>query len=118
MLYTKHTSVTTTDATTLWTMPSGYMAHIVFAFVANHGGSTNSVSLWYEDGGSPLVNIYDGTSLNSKNRLTLGNGGGPIFVLHAGETVKVQTSSAGDVDFAVTFDLLERPSSFVNFNGS
>ena len=38
-----------------------------------------------------------------------------VFVLQPGDQVKVQTSGAGDVEFAVTFDLLEAPTTFVNF---
>ena len=115
MLYTKHVSITTTAVSTLWTMPSGFMAVIQHIFVANHGGSTNQVNLWYESGGTPLVTIYDGVSLGSGSRLTLGNGGGPLFALHSGELVKASIDAAGDVDFAVTFELVERPSSLVNF---
>ena len=32
------------------------------------------------------------------------------------EQIKAQTGSAGDVEFAVTLDLLEAPATFVNFS--
>lgn len=114
MLYTKHVELTTTAETTLFTVPDGYHAIIHYIFIANHGGSANDASLWYING-SDRVDIFDGTSITGGAKETLGNGGGPLFVLHEGEAVKAQTGSAGDVEFAVTFDLVGVPVALVNF---
>jgi hypothetical protein len=64
--------------------------------------------------------FFDGTSINAGNKETLGgqNDKG-IFVLHNGDVVKAQASAAtGQMEVAVTFELLERPAAFSNFNGS
>ena len=116
MLYTKHTTLTTTDLTTLFTMPSGFHAVVQYVFVANHGGSTNSIDLYWDASGTPQVYIFDGTNVAGGGKETLSNGGGPLFVLHENEAVKCYSSGAGYLEVVVTFDLLRAPASLVNFN--
>jgi len=41
-----------------------------------------------------------------------------VFVLQPGDSIKAFTTAAGDMEFVVTFDLLEAPAVFTNFNGS
>ena len=116
MLYTKHIQLTDATETTLFTVPSGFHAVIHYVFIANHAGSTKTASLQFHNaGGANRVDIFDGESVGSGNRLTLGNGGGPMFVLHEGEVVKVQTEASSDMEFAVTFDLNEMSPTLVNF---
>ena len=116
MLYTKHIELTDATETTLFTVPTGFHVIIYYVFVANHGGNTKNASLHFaESDGSNRVDIYDGESLSSGSRLTLGNGGGPLFVLHEGEVVKCQTEALAEMEFAVTFDLLEMSPSLANF---
>jgi len=116
MLYTKHVQLTDATETTLFTVPTGFHVVIHYIFIANHAGNTKTASLHFaESGGANRVDIYDGESVGSGNRLTLGNGGGPMFVLHEGEAVKVQTEASSDMEFAVTFDLVDMPSALVNF---
>ena len=120
MLHTKHTTLTNATEQTLFTIPAGYTIHIVYIFVANHGTSTNQVSLWWETGGVDQMYFFDGTSINAGSKETLGgqNDKG-IFVLHNGDIVKTQASAAtGQMEVAVTFQLLERPTAFSNFNGA
>jgi hypothetical protein len=91
----------------------------VYIFIANHGGSTNQISLWWETGGVDQMYFFDGTSIGAGNKEIIGgqNDGG-IFVLHNGDTVKTQASSStGQMEVAVTFQLLERSAAFSNFNG-
>jgi len=118
MLYTKHTTLTTTDLITLFTMPSGFHAVVQYVFVANHGGSTNSIDLYWDHSSTPQVYIFDGTNVAGGGKETLSNGGGPLFVLHENEAVKCQASGAGNLEVVVTFDLLPAPASLVNFNGT
>ena len=118
MLYTKHTTLTDTTLTTLFTVPSGFHAVISFVFVANHDGSTNDIDLYWDLSGTPQVYIFDGTNVAGGGKETLENGGGPLFVLHENEAVKCQTGSAGNIEVAVTFDLIDIPPALVNFNGS
>ena len=116
MLYTKHVELTDATETTLFTVPDGFHAIIHYIFVANHGGNTKNASLHFANSdGSNRVDIYDEESLSSGGRLTLGNGGGPLFVLHEGEVVKAQTEASSDMEFAVTFDLIETAPALVNF---
>ena len=120
MLYTRH--VTLTDATeqSILTIPNGFVAHVKYVYIANHGGSTNQVDLFWETGGVPDVYIFDGTSIGSGNREILGDSGsGVIFVLSENETVKAQASSGtGSIEIVMTIDLLDQPPTFVNFNGA
>ena len=118
MLYTKHARLTTTDLTTLFSVPSGFHAIVSYVFIANHGGSTNSIDLYWDVSGTPQVYIFDGTNVAGGGKETLGNGGGPLFVLHENEVVKCQSASAGSLEVVVTFDLIEQAPAFVNFNGS
>ena len=114
MLYTKHKKLTTTTETLLFSVPTGFHVIIYYIFIANHSGSTNSASLNFVQG-SERIDIFDGTNVAGGGRQTLGNGGGPLFVLHEGENVNIQTVSAGDVEFAVTFELKENPAVLLNF---
>ena len=119
MLYTKHITITDTAVQEVFAVPNGYICHINYIFVANHGGSTNQVDLYWDLASVPQVYIFDGTTINGTSKETLGGQSDKgIFVLHEGETVKAQTSSAGNVEVVVTFDLLPKPNVLVNFNGS
>ena len=119
MYYTKHITITNTDETSVFTIPNGYVVYINYIYVANHGGSTNNVDLWWETGGVDQMYFFDGTSINGGNREILGGQSeAPIFVLHNGDTVKAQASSSGNIEIAFTFKLVEQAPAFVNFNGS
>ena len=115
MLYTKHKELTTTTETLLFSVPTGFHVIIYYIFIANHNGSTNTASLNFVQG-SERIDIFDDTNIGGGDKETLGNGGGPLFVLHEGENVNIQTGSAGDVEFAVTFELKENPAVFLNFS--
>jgi len=116
MLYTKNANVTTTDESTIVTIPDGYVAHWNMLFVVNLGGSTNGVGLYVDKADSTRIDILGGGNVSSKDYLLLD--GAAVFVLQAGDAIKAYTTSAGDVEFVVTFDLLEQAPTFVNFNGS
>jgi len=116
MLYTKHINLTDATETTLFTVPSGFHAVIQYIFIANHAGSTKDASLHFANsGGGNRVDIFDDVNVSSGDNLTLSNGGGPLFILHEGEVAKAQTEAGSDMEFAVTFDLLEMASALVNF---
>jgi hypothetical protein len=44
--------------------------------------------------------------------------GNATFVLQQGDVIKAAAGSAGNIEVVVTFDLLEAPATFVNFNGN
>ena len=118
MLTTAHTTVTSTTETTLFTVPDGYTANIYYIFIANHGGSANTVTLkWENSSGVDQLYFFDGDSVNGGNKETLGGQSSvPLFVIQAGEVVKCQTGSAGDVEFAMTIELAVRTPGFNNFD--
>jgi len=116
MLYTKNTNVTTTAVATMVTIPSGYVAHWNMLFVSNLGGSTNGAGIYVDKADGTRVDILGGGNVSSKDFLLID--GNAVFVLQAGDAIKAYTTAAGDMEFVVTFDLLEQPATFVNFNGS
>lgn len=119
MYYTKHTTLTDTTEAELFAIPRGYHAYITFVFAANHGGSTNSVVVkWTDDDPVPndLMYIFDAVTIQNGSNVTLGGQSqAPIFVLHEGEVVRCSSASAGNVEVAVTFELVENAPSLVNF---
>lgn len=116
MLYTKHVQLTDATETTLFTVPNGFHAVIYYIFIANHAGSTKDASLHFvNSGGANRIDIFDAVNVASGDKQTLDAGGGPLFVLHEGEVVKVQTEASSDMEFAVTFDLREMAPALVNF---
>lgn len=114
MLYTKNANVTTTTPETIVEIPSGYVAHWSMLFVSNIGGSTNGVGLYVNKADSTRIDILGGGNLSSKDYILLSDA---IFVLQPEDEVVAFTTAAGDVEFVMTFDLLEAPSVFTNFNG-
>ena len=114
MLYTKNANVTTTDESTIVTIPSGYVAHWNMLFVTNIGGSTNGVGIYVNKADTTRIDILGGGNLSSKDYILLSDA---IFVLQPEDEVVAFTTAAGDVEFVMTFDLLEAPSVFTNFNG-
>ncbi len=116
MLYTKHVQLTDATETTLFTVPTGFHVVIYYIFIANHETASKTASVHFSNsGGANRIDIFDGESVGGGNRLTLDAGGGPMFILHEGEVVKVQTEASSDMEFAVTFDLLEMSPALVNF---
>jgi hypothetical protein len=115
MLYTKNVNVTTTDESTIVTVPSGYVAHWNMLFVSNLGGSTNGAGIYVAKADASRIDILGGGNVSSKEYILLSDA---VFVLQAGDAIKAYTTAAGDMEFVVTFDLLEQAPTFVNFNGS
>ena len=115
MLYTKNVNVTTTDVSTIVTIPSGYVGHWNMLFVSNIGGSTNGAGIYVDKADGTRVDILGGGNVSSKEYILISEA---VFVLQADDAIKAFTTAAGDMEFVVTFDLLEQPATFVNFNGS
>ena len=115
MLYTKNINLTDTTTQTIVTIPSCYVAHWSMAFVSNLHNSTNDITLFIDKTPDPDVYIFNGTNVQSKEYLLLD--GNAVFVLQAGDVIKASSGSSGNMEVVVTFDLLEAPATFVNFNG-
>ena len=117
MLATKHKTLTDATEQTILEVPTGYICYISYVFIANHGGSTNTIDLWWESEGTPQVYMFDGASINGKTREELGGQASTaIFVIHSGESVKAQAGGTGNMEVAITFDLRYQPINFSNFN--
>ena len=115
MLYTKNANVITTDVVTIVTVPNGYVAHWNMSFVSNLGNSTNGAGLYVDKHDSTRVDILGGGNVSAKDYILLSDA---VFVLQPGDAVKAFTTSSGDMEFVITFDLLEAPAVFNNFNGA
>ena len=117
MLYTKNKNLTDTSTQTIVTIPNGYVAHWNMVFISNLHNATNSITLFVEKPNpTPDVYIYNGTNISSKENLLLD--GNAVFVLQPGDVIKAAAGSSGNMEVVVTFDLLEAPAVFNNFNGS
>lgn len=119
-LFTKFTTLTTTDETEIVQIPVGYVAHVNVLFVANSRVTNNpsdvTVSIYkgkdesgnYED---LLINVADEATVPAGEYILEDNF---VFVLQPGEVITAQASVAGKVRVAVTFDLLYT-SALLNF---
>ena len=119
-LFTKFTTLTTTDETEIVQIPTGYVAHVNVLFVANskvtNHPSDVTVSIYkgkdesgnYED---LLINVADESTIPAGEYILEDNF---VFVLQPGEVMTAQASEAGKVRVAVTFDLLYT-SALLNF---
>ena len=115
MLYTKNVNLTDTSTQTIVTIPSGYVAHWNMVFVSNLHNSTNNITLFVDKTPDPDIYILNGTNVQSKEYLLID--GNAVFVLQPGDVIKASSGNAGNIEVVVTFDLLESPATFVNFNG-
>ena len=123
MLYTKNANVTTTGESTIVTIPDGYVAHWNMLYVVNLGGSTNGATLYVDKWSEaeqdyttiPDIYILGGGNVSSKEYILLSDG---VFVLQPKDRIMASTTAAGDMEFVITFDLLEAPAIFTNFNGA
>ena len=116
MLYTKNVNLTDTSTQTIVTIPSGYVAHWNMVFVSNLHNSTNNITLFVDKTPDPDIYILNGTNVQSKEYLLID--GNAVFVLQPGDVIKASSGNAGNIEVVVTFDLLESPATFVNFNGA
>lgn len=123
MLYTKNANVTTTAESTIVTIPTGYVAHWNMLYVVNLGGSTNGATLYVDKWNAtqedyattPDIYILGGGNVSSKEYVLLSDG---VFVLQPKDKIIASTTSAGNMEFVITFDLLEAPAVFTEFNGA
>ena len=119
-LFTKFTTLTTTDETEIVQIPTGYVAHVNVLFIANSKVTSHNVDVTvsiykgkdesgnYED---LLINVADESTVPAGEYILEDNF---VFVLQPGEVMTAQASVAGKVRVAVTFDLLYT-SALLNF---
>ena len=119
-LFTKFTTLTTTDETEIVQIPAGYVAHVNVLFIANSKVTNQNVDVTVsiykgkdEDGNYEdlLINVADESTVPAGEYLLEDNF---VFVLQPGEVMTAQASLAAKVRVAVTFDLLYT-SALLNF---
>ena len=116
MLYTKNVNLTDTSTQTIVTIPNGFVAHWNMAFISNLHNATNDITLFVDNTHDHDLYILNETNVSSKEYLLIDRNA--VFVLQEGDVIKASAGSAGNIEVVVTFDLLEQPATFVNFNGS
>jgi hypothetical protein len=115
MLYTKNVNVTTTAVSTIVTIPNGFVAHWNMLYISNLGNQNNNATVYVDKSDGTTLNLIDGYTISNKNFLLFSDA---VLVLQPEDVVMCSTTSAGDMEFVITFDLLEAPAVFNNFNGA
>jgi len=115
MLYTKNANVTTTAVSTIVTIPNGYVAHWNMLYISNLGNQNNHATVYVDKSDGTVLNIINGYTISNKNFLLFSD---VVLVLQPEDVIMCSTTSAGDMEFVITFDLLEAPAVFNNFNGA
>jgi len=119
MFTTVHKTLTDDTETTLFTVPSGYVANIYYIFVANHGGNTRDITLkWENSSGVDQLYFFDEANVSSKDIKTLGGQSSvPLFVIQEEEVIKTQAGhSSVEFEVAMTIDLAPRTPGFNSFD--
>ena len=127
MLYTKHSRPASgVTSTSIFEVPVGHHVIIKHIFIANHAGSTNTVSLKlqlnttqppYVANWVDQLDILDGKSVAGNDYFSLRYG--QLFVFHENERLLgLPGSATGDIEFAITLDLIPNPNVLPTFDGS
>ena len=111
MLVTKNINLTDTTLQTVIDVPASFQLHLKTVYIVNSGGTDNDVTLVVNKvpdptsgNAEPDLYIYNEHPVASKDTLVLGD---PVhFVLNSEESLKASTKTAGDVEVAVTFELV------------
>ena len=117
MLYTKNVNVTTagTPATQILDIPRGFVAHWTMLYISNLGNQNNNATVYVDKSDGTTLNIINGYTISNKNFLLFSDA---VLVLQPEDVIMCSTDSAGNMEFVITFDLLEAPAVFNNFNGA
>ena len=113
MKYTKGIELDDTTQATVFTVPSGHVAHVEYIFLENHSLNDVDMDLLIEEGDTEIF-LMDATELKSAEPTEFFRG---IFVLQSGKKMKAQLATAEDyVSIAVTFELLPAPNTLHSFD--
>lgn len=115
MLYTKDVTLTDDTLTTVFTVPTGHVAHWSMLFISNHKGSTDDITVYIDKASGTDVYIFEAKNVSSKDYLLLSDA---VFVLQPGDKVMAQAGSAtANFSVACTIELLNAPNVVTEFNG-
>ena len=120
MLVTKNINLSGTTPQTVIDVPNSFQLHLKTVYIVNSGGADNEVTLVVNkvpdpDGRDiePDLYIFNEHPVPSKDTLVLGD---PIhFVLNSQEVLKASATTAGDVEVAITFELVYMATVLNNF---
>lgn len=91
---------------TIFTVPTGYDAHVTLFFVSNVGGSTQTATAKWHDGS--VIPFIGDKSFGAGDYLQFGGGYGAHLVMKEGDYFSVSTNG-GDFSFIISYDLLRTP---------
>jgi hypothetical protein len=91
-------------ATTVFTVPSGYVAEVDMLFIGNHSGNNKTVTAVWKHGHNPAhqIRIIDGYQLAAKQFIQFKDGS---VVFQQGDSLVVTPEASSDMSVIVTFDL-------------
>ena len=89
--------------TTVYTVPTGYVAHWNLMYVFNNTGSTKTcLAYWHDSSENADIYVLNG-SINSKEYVR--QDGGAYVVLEEGDSVKMQSETGSTFSTICTFEL-------------
>lgn len=98
------TVLTTTDKTTVYTVPTGYYALWNLAYAVNHSGNNKYIDIiWYDASTNTEYFVVDNYVLSPTQFLKFD--GGAYVVLEEGDQVRVQIELAATMNVINTFEL-------------
>ena len=103
-LVTKSVDLTTTNQTTIYTVPANHSA-VVQAIILSNTDSTNRNILIQRNDGSGTVNIFEGRAITANSSVALVDVNTPLF-LDAGDIVYATATTANTL--LVTVSVEER----------
>lgn len=91
-------------ATTVFTVPKGYVAEVDMLFISNHTGNNKTVTAYWKHAHNPAhqIRIIDGYPLGAKQFVQFSDGS---VIFQQGDSLVVTPEAGSDMSVIVTFDL-------------
>jgi hypothetical protein len=101
-------------ATTVFTVPKGYVAEVDMLFISNHSGNNKTVSAYWQHEHDPTHQIYiiDAYPLATKGFVQFSGGS---IIMQQGDSLVVTPEATSDMSVIVTFDL-RKETQILTFN--
>jgi hypothetical protein len=102
-------------ATTVFTVPKGYVAEVDMLFISNHSGNNKTVTAVWKHAHNPAhqLRIIDGYQLAAKQFIQFSDGS---IIMQQGDSLVVTPEAASDMSVIVTFDL-RKETQILTFGG-
>jgi hypothetical protein len=101
-------------ATTVFTVPNGYVAEVDMLFISNHSGNNKTVTAVWKHAHNPAhqIRIIDGYPLATKGFIQFSDG---AVVFQQGDSLVVTPEASSAMSVIVTFDL-RKETQILTFN--